>query len=240
MKDKVVFGYVRVSGASQVEKDGPVRQQEAIKRFCEMHQLPAPHFNHSDLGVSGTVEGLNRPGLVGLLGDAEHCIRNNNDVIVVVERLDRFARDLIVSEMLMRELRSRNVALYATDQGAFDLTAVSDDPSRKLIRQIFAAMAEYEKSALVVKLRVARDRKIKELGKCGGNRKYGEDSKLTSGKSERIILNLIRNLRESGVSWRGVAQMFNGSGVKNRRGKTGGWTASQLWEIWEKQKDREK
>lgn len=230
--NKIVFGYVRVSGASQIEKDGPTRQREAIAKFCEMNNITGPDFTHSDLGVSGTIEGLNRPGFVSLLTEAEELIATGREVAIVVEKLDRFARDLIVSELLMRELRSRNVALYATDQGPVDLTTADADPSRKLIRQIFAAMAEYEKSALVVKLKVARERVIKEKGKCGGNRAFGCDSATTSANSERIILNLIRDLREANNSWPSIATMFNASGVKNRKGKTGTWDESLVRKIW--------
>jgi hypothetical protein len=39
-----------------------------------------------------------------------------------------------------------------------------DDPSRKLLRQIFGSIAEYEKTMLVLKLRGARQRKRKATG----------------------------------------------------------------------------
>jgi DNA invertase Pin-like site-specific DNA recombinase len=54
-----------------------------------------------------------------------------------------------------------------------DLTA-SDDPTRKMMRQIAGAFAEYEKARLVSKLRHARDRVRQEKGKCEGRKPHGE------------------------------------------------------------------
>ena len=54
-----------------------------------------------------------------------------------------------------------------------DLTA-SDDPTRKMMRQIAGAFAEYEKARLVSKLRHARERVRQEKGKCEGRKPHGE------------------------------------------------------------------
>src|SRR5204863_235004 len=105
----------------------------------------------------------------------------------VVERLDRLARDLMVSEFLLKELRIRGIKVFATDQGALiDMANNEGDPTRKLIRQIIAALSEWEKSQLVLKLRVARERKRKQTGRCEGPLPYG------SITAERIILDTIK------------------------------------------------
>lgn len=235
--NKVVFGYIRVSGASQVEKDGPARQTEAIEHFCVKNSLPAPRFAH-DLGVSGTVDGMDRPGLFSILSEAEQFHADGFSVFLVVENMDRFARDLIVSELLIRELRSRNVALYATNIGYEDQVTSEAEPGRTLVRQILGALAQYDKSSIVLKLRSARERKIRETGKCGGKRGFGCDSKMTSGKSEKIILNLIQELREAGSSWETVATMFNASEIKSRAGHSK-WSKSQLFKIWKNHSKRQ-
>jgi DNA invertase Pin-like site-specific DNA recombinase len=43
-----------------------------------------------------------------------------------------------------------------------------------LIRQVLGAVAEFQKTDLVVKLRAARERKRAETGKCGGRKSYAE------------------------------------------------------------------
>ena len=55
----------------------------------------------------------------------------------------------------------------ATDGLGDDLTA-SDDPTRKMMRQIAGAFAEYEKARLVSKLRHARDSASPSHVVCSG------------------------------------------------------------------------
>jgi DNA invertase Pin-like site-specific DNA recombinase len=55
-----------------------------------------------------------------------------------------------------------------------DLTATGD-PTRKMMRQIAGAFAEYEKARLVAKLRSGRERKRRETGrKVGGPKSHAE------------------------------------------------------------------
>ena len=68
----------------------------------------------------------------------------------------------MAQELGITLLISRSVDLITA--GGDDLTA-SDDPSRKMMRQIAGAFAEYEKARLVGKLKGARDRIRKERGK---------------------------------------------------------------------------
>ena len=54
------LAYVRVSGLSQVDGDGPVRQQIAFHTFAAEQQIQIVG-TFSDLGVSGTIENMKRP-----------------------------------------------------------------------------------------------------------------------------------------------------------------------------------
>ena len=47
-------------------------------------------------------------------------------------------------------------------------------PTAVLIRQVLGAVSQFEKAALVAKLKSARDRKKRETGKCGGRKSYAE------------------------------------------------------------------
>lgn len=226
-KPVTVYGYVRVSGASQSEKDGPVRQRKAIKDFCTLHQLGDVKF-YQDLGVSGTMDGMNRPAFTDLVLDAI----TSGVKIVVVEKLDRFARDLIVSEMLMRELRKRGIALYSAEQGMVDMVSAEEDPSRTLIRQIFAAMAQYDKSSLVIKLRAARERKKRVEGKCGGANPY------EATPYGRRVLELIIRLREMGSSWAVIADTLTRDKLHKRNGQLSRWTDAEVCRLWKRFKDR--
>ena len=43
-----------------------------------------------------------------------------------------------------------------------------------LVRQVLGAIAQFEKTSLVAKLKAARDRKKAATGKCGGRKSYVE------------------------------------------------------------------
>ena len=98
-------------------------------------------------------------------------IEDNGVRIVIVEDASRFARELMAQQLGITLLINRGVRLLTASGD--DLTA-SDDPSRKMMRQIAGAFAEYEKARLVHKLKHARDRKRKELGKCEGRKSHAE------------------------------------------------------------------
>jgi DNA invertase Pin-like site-specific DNA recombinase len=107
-----------------------------------------------------------RPGFAALLDRIE----GNGVRIVIVEDASRFARELMAQELGITLLLSRGVRLLTASGD--DLTA-SDDPSRKMMRQIAGSFAEYEKARLVAKLKAARDRKRATGEKEGVNPVFG-------------------------------------------------------------------
>ncbi len=84
--------YLRVSGKGQVEGDGFPRQREAIARFANRHGYQLLEEYRGE-GVSGTKELAERPGLAALLDRIE----SNGVKVVLIERGDRLARDLMVN-----------------------------------------------------------------------------------------------------------------------------------------------
>lgn len=158
---KRVFGYLRVSGKGQVDGDGFDRQRETIESFCASKGWTVIRW-FEEPAVSGTIEGTDRPAfgeMLGLLGGEFDT--------VVVERSDRLARDLIVSELIFASAREVGGKIFAADSGQ-ELVEAGADPTRILIRQFMGALAQWEKSVLVKKLRAARDRKRAENGRCEG------------------------------------------------------------------------
>ena len=111
-----------------------------------------------------------------------------------------------------------------------DLTLAADpDPSRKLIRQVLGAVAEFEKSSLVMKLKGARNRKRKLTGKCEGRKAFGE---VDSG--EQIILARMKELyrrqpKQKRRTYAEIAVVLNDEGFLQRNGKE--WNRSSVWEI---------
>lgn len=216
---KRTLSYRRVSGRGQVDGDGFERQQEAIDRFCAANGLVVKaHF--TDEAVSGTVEGTDRPGLVELL----QYLDKSGIKSVTVERLDRLARDLMVQECIIMEFRKRGVKLFAADQGQMiDMADDGSDPTRTLIRQVMGALAQWEKSVIVKKLRVARERVKAEKGHCEGNKPFG----FYPGESQTLAA--MTMLREQGSSNSAIARFLNESEMTKRNGTE--WDGDSVYEI---------
>jgi DNA invertase Pin-like site-specific DNA recombinase len=75
--------------------------------------------------------------------------------------------------MAVRAFADVGVSIVTADTGE-NITEAGNDPSRKLIRQVLNAVAEYERSALVAKLRAARERKKRNGGHSVGCYRFGE------------------------------------------------------------------
>ncbi len=99
------------------------------------------------------------------------AIAGNGVRTIIVETASRFARDLMVQEVRFAKLRELGIELVTADSpNAF----LDDGPTSKLIRQVLGAVAEFDKAMTVAKLRGARDRKRRELGKCEGRKSHAE------------------------------------------------------------------
>ena len=216
MKRKA-FGYIRVSGQGQVEGDGLDRQEEAIRRYAKVNGIKVVEI-FREKGVSGTIE--NRPALAELMLSLE---TNGHGVkAVVIEKLDRLARDLMVQEAIIRDFQRHGFHLISALEGP-DLCG--DDATRKLVRQIFGAIAEYDKAMLVAKLKAARERKRARDGKCGGRKGY-------HGTSEgKAIIRKIQELRRKPPkgerrTFREVAEALNSQGITTLTGKP--WSVASV------------
>jgi DNA invertase Pin-like site-specific DNA recombinase len=197
------FAYLRVSGKAQVDGDGFPRQLEAIKRYAKAHDVKIAGVFREE-GVSGTKDLENRPALLELMT----ALHSNGVKLVLVEKLDRLARDLMVQETIIGDLCKNGFDLISVAEP--DL--LKDDPSRKLMRQIFGAIAEYEKTMIVLKLRGARVRTKAKTGRCEGAKPYGELA------GERDVLDRMKALRAEGLGFDRIAAKLNEQGIKPRRG----------------------
>lgn len=221
----VAVSYLRVSGKGQVEGDGFDRQRDAITRFASRNGFEVVS-EYRDEGVSGTKELSDRPGLAALLDRLE----SNGVRVVLVERADRLARDLMVNEVIVDQF-TRIGARVLTADGA-DLTTADGDPTRTLIRQVLGAVAQFEKSVVVLKLRAARDRIRRRTGRCEGRKPFG------SRPAEAAVVERIRQLRRkpSGgprLSVAAIADKLTGEGVATRQG--GPWRPSTVHAILKRQ-----
>jgi len=216
--------YMRCSGDGQILGDTWDRQREVIIKYASNNDVEVVS-EFRDEGVTGKMELENREGLSACM----QFIQANGIGLVIVESSDRLARDMIVAEVIVREFQKIGVRVVAAS-GGVDLTAGDDlNPTAKLIRQILAAIAEFDRCVTVLKLRGARERLRRKNGKCEGRRAFGEK------EGEEVALSLITSLKfQSGMTCQQIAAQMNSTSLKTRSG--GPWHRSTVAKIIARQK----
>jgi DNA invertase Pin-like site-specific DNA recombinase len=165
--------------------------------------------------VSGTTEWENRPAFAEMMA----AMLSDGTRTMLVERLDRVARDLMVQESIIADFKRKGLDVISVNEP--DLC--SDDPSRVLMRQMMGAFFQYEKSSLVAKLRGARVRMRASTGSCEGRKPYG------SRDGEAKVISRILALRKAGAAMDIIAETLNVEGVAARSG--GQWFGSTVRNI---------
>jgi DNA invertase Pin-like site-specific DNA recombinase len=182
--------YLRTSSATNAslgnDKDSDKRQRSAIEAFAKAagYEIVAEFY---DL-VSGADPIAERPGFRAMLDR----IAGNGVRVILVESPDRFARDLTVQLTGHDYLKGLGVTLIPTTAPDF---FAEDTPTAVLVRQVLGAIAQFEKTSLVAKLRAARDRKKQATGKCGGRKTYAE--------ARPDVVLLAKQMHDDGMSLRG-------------------------------------
>jgi site-specific DNA recombinase len=207
------FAYLRVSGKGQVEGDGFTRQLEAIKKYETLHDIKIAKVYREE-GVSGTTDWENRPAFSEMMA----AMMANGTRTVLVERLDRCARDLMVQESMIADFKRKGLIIISVNEP--DLC--SEDPSRILMRQMLGAFFQYEKTLLVAKLRGARQRIRANNGRCEGRKPYG------ARPGEQEIIERIKAFRQSGIAVDKIASLLNSEGLTPRSGK---WHPTSVYRV---------
>jgi DNA invertase Pin-like site-specific DNA recombinase len=211
------YGYVRVSGKGQLQGYGPERQREAIEDFAQRNGLEiAGWFEDAHTGTEA-----DRPQFADMLG----AMMGNGVKTVVVESLDRLARDYMIQGTLLAKLGAEGLTLFAANTGMNVTSAMRDDPMLEAMVLIQGVFAQLDKKQLVRKLRKGREAKREADGRCEGKKPYGHF------ESEQAVLDRIHQLRRKppGGDRMGpseIAQVLNVEGYRNRSG--GAWSPAHV------------
>jgi len=227
-------GYTRVSSQGQVSGDGHPRQEQSISDYARRSEMIVVQFFNED-AVPGKSEMTDRPKFQEMIA---YCLANDAKTIVV-EALDRLAREYRVQEQLLIYLASKGLALIAANTGENVTEALMGDPMRRALVQIQGILAELDKNMIVSKLLKARQRTKQKSGMCEGQppygyrtnraeRKRGESVLLIPIPQEQCVIELARVARIAGKTYEEIAKSLNSAGPSfaTRHGKP--WTATQV------------
>jgi DNA invertase Pin-like site-specific DNA recombinase len=194
-----VIGYLRVSPAELVASGYGLKAQEhAIREALERRDWELAELIR-DEGESG--KSLERPGLQRAL---EAIAAGDVDGLVVA-KLDRLSRSVIDFAELLEWFTEAEATLLA-----LDLDVDTSTPGGRLVANVFASVAEWERDTIAARtsagLAVAR----------AEGRPIGPPS-----VSDRPgLAEHIQALRDTGLSYRAVAEQLNAEGVPTVRGGT--------------------
>lgn len=203
--------YLRTSSAGNVgqDKDSDKRQRAAIDAYAKASGVEIVG-EYYDAAVSGADPVGERPGFAAML----EALLANGARTIVVESPDRFARDLMVQLAGHDMLKAKGLTLIAASSPQH---FTEDTPTAVLVRQVLGAIAEFDKTTLVAKLKAARTRKRKATGqKVEGRKSHAE------ARPEVVALaNALRRRKPKGgqMSLRAISAELAAQGHLNERGQ---------------------
>lgn len=224
--------YLRVSTAGQV-RDGlglPV-QERLVRAWAKAngHTITAVY---RDEGVSGANGVETREALPLVLAE----IRDRRADGVVISSMDRLARMLTVQEAILGKVWQLRGKLYTADGG--EVTPDDpDDPMRTAMRQMSGVFAQLDRAMVVKRLRNGRAEKAIRGGYAGfGSPRFGQrsvDKELVADEREAAVTARMRELRDSGMSYRLIAGQLNAEGLAPKRG--GMWHPQTVSRVLQRQ-----
>jgi DNA invertase Pin-like site-specific DNA recombinase len=200
-------GYCRVSGDGQITGGGFPRQESAIEGWCASQSVELLRFYREE-GIAGKLGEESRPAFQEMVAE----LLSNGCRTVVVESLDRLARQYDIQQQLATYLASKGISLISANTGEDITAALNGDPMRRAMIQIQGIFAELDKNLLVAKLKKGLERKKELTGKAQGRIVYG----LKPGEAETLAE---MKLMRGSMTFQQIADALNSRESLARSGK---------------------
>lgn len=156
---KMNVAYLRVSTEAQTEKYGLDMQRQKILDYCERNRVVIDRW-YVDGGYSGSK--LDRPEIQKLLDDAERDLIKT----VYIYKLDRLSRD--TADTL--ELMYRILPKYGVKVVSMTEEIRTDNPMDKVMLTMNAAMNQYEREVIRMRMSAGMVERVKKGYWMGGGR----------------------------------------------------------------------
>jgi site-specific DNA recombinase len=209
-----VAAYMRCSGLSQVDGDTWIRQLENIQN-CAARDGCFVRYTFHETAVPGKYEIGDRPVFQEMIAK----LLETDCRKIMVESLERLAREYRIQEQIIIYLASKGFELFAANTDENITAAMMGDPMRRAMVQIQGIFAELDKNLIVAKLKKARQR-IRTEGRkddptnrrCEGRKPYG------STLNEKEVIAKMRVMHGAGYSLAMIAAKLNQVMIRPRKG----------------------
>jgi site-specific DNA recombinase len=219
--------YMRVSSEEQRDRETIEIQREFLQEYCRLYGLEVAQV-YADDGVSGSIPLHERPEGRRLLEDA----KEGKFSTLLVYRLDRLGRSLLVIVDAHDRLQAYGVALKSATE-----PIDTSNPSGRLIFQMLASFAEYERETIRERTRAGLHRAYRG-GKHFEAAPYGyrtDDRGLLQIVPEeaKIVRGIIENVAEGSTLY-AEAKRLNDLGLATpgwRYGNSNKRPGAKLWSV---------
>ena len=206
-KPERVALYLRVSSEEQRDRETIEIQREFLEQYRNLYELEVADI-YKDDGISGTIPLHERPEGRRLIEDA----KDGKFKVVLVYKLDRLGRSLLVIVDAHDRLETSRVSLRSATE-----PIDTSNPSGRLIFQMLASFAEYERGTIRERTQAGLHRALRN-GKFFGRlpygyklSPYGTDLVLVEDEA-RVVREIISNIA-AGATLYSESKRLNREGV---------------------------
>lgn len=205
----IAVGYCRFSSENQADGFSIEAQKNAIKEFCkkEGHQILRFYVDEAKTGT--TTEG--RTSFLEMLDDS----KKKQFELVIVHKLDRFARSRIDSAISKQVLKENGVKVISV------LEHLDDSPESIILESVLEGMNEYYSQNLSRETKKGQ-RVAVAKGRVLGTVPYGyttdQDKKPVIVPEEASVVKTIFNQFADGIQLATIARLLKERGIKTRAG----------------------
>lgn len=202
--------YIRVSTTKQLDGTGPQQQRDSIVAYALTKGIPIDSFETDD--ETGTTE--DRESIQLLLKQAQA----GELTLLLVDRLDRLGRRLHVCEGLLAAFNQAGCEVrFASVEAANDTSGAGI-----MLRQMLGAMAEYQRTEWLSRMKQCSLAKSRQKGTlCGGTVPVGyrlENGHVVPDDVESYLVKRIFRLQAEGRNLTQTARILTAEGYKTRSG----------------------
>jgi DNA invertase Pin-like site-specific DNA recombinase len=205
-------GYIRVSTEEQADEGfGLEAQRNRITAYCQMKGLELEEV-FEDAGISGGKPLAKRPAGNALLA----TVRKSKPVLVVA-KMDRIFRSCADSATLIEEFERKDILLVSIAEG-MDMTT----PHGRAMAQMSTVFAQLERDMIRERTKDAmhvkrlRGERISRWARYGSE--FTVDGMVVTCRDEQKVIRHIRQMRQSGMSLRKIADQLNEHSIKPKFG----------------------
>jgi DNA invertase Pin-like site-specific DNA recombinase len=177
---------------------------------------------HVDAGVSGASAIEDRPALCEALAS----LREHGAGLLVVAKRDRIARDVVIAATVERAAGLAGARLVSAGG-----EANGDSPADAFMRTVIDGAAAYERGLIRARTKAAlaaKAAKGERTGEIGyGFRLAADGVHVEEDPAEQGVIAVVRELRASGLSHRGIVRELAARAVVSRGGRALGLSQVQ-------------